>query len=93
MQAIDVLKKPLVTEKSTWGMNEQNRFAFEVDPRASKDDIRAAVEAIYKVRVVGVNTQVRKGRARRTRFGITPPRRWKLAVVRLREGDTIDLFA
>ena len=93
MQAIDVLKKPLATEKTTWGMNEHNSFAFEVDPRASKDDVRSAVEEMYKVKVVAVNTQVRKGRTRRLRFGVVPGRRWKMAIVRLREGDTIDLFA
>jgi large subunit ribosomal protein L23 len=57
-----IIKKPLLSEKSTYGMNEQKRYASIVDRPASKDEIKAAVEQIYKVRVVGVNTQVRKGK-------------------------------
>jgi large subunit ribosomal protein L23 len=88
-----VLKKPLVTEKSTFGMNELNRYAFEVDPRASKEQIKSAVEDLYKVKVVKVNTQVRKERARRMKYGVVEGKRWKMAVVRLQEGQTIDLFS
>jgi large subunit ribosomal protein L23 len=88
-----IIRKPLVTEKSTYGMNELKRYAFEVDLRASKDQIKAAVESLYKVRVVGVNTQVRKERTRRLRYGVVPGKRWKMAIVRLHEEDTIDLFS
>jgi large subunit ribosomal protein L23 len=88
-----VLKKPLVTEKSTFGMNELNRYAFEVDPRASKEQIKSAVEDLYKVKVVKINTQVRKERARRMKYGVVEGKRWKMAVVRLQEGQTIDLFS
>ena len=49
MEAIYVIKRPLVTEKSTFQMNEMQRYAFEVDPRASKTDIKKAVEEIYEL--------------------------------------------
>lgn len=88
-----VLKKPLVTEKSTYSMNEQGRYAFEVDPRASKGQIKAAIEDLYKVKVVKVNTQVRKDPRRRMKYGIVDGKRWKMAVIRLQEGQTIDLFS
>lgn len=90
--SIDVIKKPLVTEKVTWGMNEQNKYMFQVDPRASKTDVKRAVEELYKVRVEKVNTQVRKGKFKRYRYGLTQESTTKVASVKLREGDRIDLF-
>ncbi len=87
-----VIKRPLLSEKSTWAMNEQKRFSFEVDPRASKTEIKAAIEAIYKVRVVSVSTVTRKPASRRTKFGVSKPAPTKKAVVRLHQDDTIELF-
>jgi len=87
-----VIRRPLLTEKGTWGMNEQGRYVFEVDPRASKKEIKAAVEKLYKVRVEKVNTQVRKGKHRRYKYGITQEPKVKKAIVRLHEGDQIELF-
>lgn len=87
-----VIKRPLLTEKGTWGMNEQGRYVFEVDPRASKTEIKDAVEKLYKVRVEKVNTQVRKGKERRFKYGVTVEPKVKRAIVRLHEGDQIELF-
>lgn len=87
-----IIKKPLVSEKSTWAMNEQKRYAFEVDPRASKDEIKGAVEKIYKVRVVGVNTIISKHKKRRIKTGIVQDAASKKAVVRLHADDQIELF-
>lgn len=92
MDATYIIKRPLVTEKSTFQMNELNQYSFEVDPRASKPEIKAAIEHIYKVRVVGVNTQVRKGKERRLKYGYVNEPRKKRAMVRLHPDDTIDLF-
>ncbi|MDX2146926.1 MAG: 50S ribosomal protein L23 [Planctomycetota bacterium] len=89
---IHVIKQPLLSEKSTWGMNEQGRYAFLVAREASKDEIRDAVEALYKVKVRSVNTQVRKGKFRRMKFGLTREETTKKAVVRLEEGSKIELF-
>ncbi len=92
MDDIIVIKKPLVTEKSTVAMNEENRYAFQVDLRASKDQIKRAVERLYNVKVEKVTTQIRKGKQRRTRFGWGQEPDVKTAVVRLNEKDTIELF-
>lgn len=92
MEATHVIKKPLLTEKTTYAMNEAGRYTFLVDRRASKVDVKDAVEEIYKVRVDAVSTQVRKGKARRLRHGWTKEGVTKKATVKLRPGDTIELF-
>lgn len=92
VSAIHVIKRPLVTEKNTDAMNDAKRYAFLVDARASKDEIKAAVQELYKVRVLGVNTQVRKGKFRRYRHGMGQEATTKKATVRLHQDDTIELF-
>jgi len=89
----DVLISPVVSEKS-YGLLEDNVYTFVVAPNASKPEIRAAVEQLFEVKVLKVNTLVRKGkrlRNRRTgRWGARPDR--KRALVTLAEGDSIELF-
>lgn len=103
MEPTHIIKRPLITEKSTFeasgtiprGKNAGeplNRYSFEVDMKARKGDIAKAVEAIYNVRVASVNTQVRKGQYFRTRFGPGKTSNWKKAVVQLHPEDRIDLF-
>ena len=92
MQSHYVIKRPILTEKSTFAMNERGQYAFEVDPRATKVDVKRAVEELYKVKVVGVNTQNRKGKQRRLKYGLVKEPTTKKATVRLAEGQTIDLF-
>ena len=92
MEAHYVIKQPILTEKSTFTMNERAQYAFLVDPRATKDDIKKAIESLYKVKVVGVNTQVRKGKHRRLKYGLTTEPTTKKATVRLAEGQAIELF-
>ena len=87
-----ILRKPLLTEKSTALMEELNVYAFEVDRRASKDDIKGAVEKSFGVKVLKVTTQVRKGGSRRFKYGSVAENSWKRAMVRIAEGDTIELF-
>jgi large subunit ribosomal protein L23 len=87
-----IIKRPLITEKSTWEGESRNRYSFQVDITTRKPAIRRAIEAIYKVRVVKVSTQVRKGRTYRTRFGIANSGDWKKATVQLHPDDRIDLF-
>lgn len=86
-----IIRKPRVTEKSTIAM-ESNHYIFEVDTRATKDDIKSALESLYKVKVETVNTQIRKGKNRRLKYGLTKEKTIKLANVRLAEGSTIDLI-
>jgi large subunit ribosomal protein L23 len=92
MQAHYVVKKPILTEKSTFAMNEGKLFSFEVDRTATKDQIKAAVQHLYNVRVQSVNTQVRKGKQRRLKYGLVEEPATKKAVVRLHPDDNIDLF-
>lgn len=87
-----VIKRPILTEKSTFGMNELKQYSFLVDRRATKKDIKAAVETLYSVRVSGVNTQVRKSRTKMTKFGLAGGDITKKATVRVHAEDTIELF-
>lgn len=92
MHDIHIIKQPILTEKSTFAMNEQKKYSFLVAREASKDQIKTAVERLYKVRVTGVNTQNRKGKARRMRYGVTEEPTTKKATVTLHEEDVIELF-
>lgn len=86
----DVLIAPVVSEKS-YGLLDEGKYTFVVDPRSNKTEIKIAVEQIFDVKVASVNTINRKGKARRTRYGIGRRKDTKRAVVTLREG-TIDIF-
>lgn len=87
-----VIKRPLLSEKSTMESSERNRYCFEVDNRATKGDIKKAVESLYKVHVEGVSTLIRQARTRRLRYGVVPGAITKKAFVRLKEGEQIELF-
>ncbi len=86
----DIIIKPVVTEKSSILM-DQGKFTFEVDPRASKTEIKIAIETIFGVKVGSIATQNRKGKVYRTRDGIGKRKDVKRAIVTVREG-TIDIF-
>lgn len=96
MHLYEVIKRPILTEKSTRLMEEQNCYVFEVDRRANKTLIKQAVEKLFNVKVRKVNTAIIPGkiRYRYTRRGIIrgkkPP--YKKAYVFLKEGYTIDIF-
>ena len=92
MHATYIIRKPLLTEKSTFAMNELNQYSFEVDRTATKPDIKKAIEALYRVHVESVRTVVSKGRTRRLKYGEVTEPIVKKAVVRLREGEKIELF-
>lgn len=86
----DIIIKPVVTEKSSILM-DQGKFTFEVDPRATKTEIKIAIESIFGVKVGAIATQNRKGKVYRTRDGIGSRKDVKRAIVTVREG-TIDIF-
>jgi large subunit ribosomal protein L23 len=86
-----VIKRPLLSEKNTYAA-EQNRYAFEVDVRADKKQIKAAVEALYKVSVVQVNTMVGKARDRMYKYGKVNGKISKKALVKVADGQKIELF-
>jgi len=87
-----IIRKPLVTEKSTQQKETGNQYAFEVDRNANKVEIQFAIERLFKVRVVQVRTSNVLGKVKRLgrRFGKRPD--WKKAIVTLKEGDRIDFF-
>lgn len=92
MDNTNVIIKPLVTEKSTHQQNTLNAYAFRVNAKANKQQIRQAVEKLYSVKVIDVRTMTRKGKPRRSRYKITTTGDWKRAVVVLDENSRIDLF-
>jgi len=87
----DVIRKPLITEKATRAL-ELNQYTFEVDHRAAKPDIKAAVESMFDVKVVGVSTMNPPRRSRRVGRFAGKRAQGKKAVVRLAEGNAIQLF-
>jgi len=88
----EVIRRPLVTEKSNIGREEQNLVTFAVDPRANKHDIRRAVEVLFEVKVVDIRTMRMPRKTRRVgKFAGYKPE-WKKAIVRLAEGQTIEFF-
>lgn len=92
MDPYHVVLRPLVTEKGTHQSEKYNAYAFQVDARATKHDIRHAVESLWEVRVVAVRTQNRKGKPRRTRLNLGHTSDWKKAIVELHPEDRISFF-
>ncbi len=86
----DILIAPVVSEKS-YNLLDEGKYTFVVDPRANKTEIKIAVEQVFGVKVDSVNTINRKGKTRRTRYGLGKRKDTKRAIVTLREG-TIDIF-
>ncbi len=93
MSERNVLLKPVISEKS-YALMDEGAYVFIVDPRASKVEIREAVESTFNVRVASINTMNRKGKRKRNRraptFGQRPDT--KRAIVRLKGEDRIELF-
>jgi large subunit ribosomal protein L23 len=92
MDATEVIVKPLVTEKSTRQSHSRNAYHFVVNGKATKPQIKAAVEQLYNVKVVDVRTLVRKGKAYRTKSGYRYDSDYKRAIVTLAEESKIELF-
>ena len=86
----DILIAPVVSEKS-YGLLDEGKNTCIVDPRANKTEIKIAIEQVFAVKVESVNTINRKGKTRRTKFGLGKRKDTKRAIVTLREG-TIDIF-
>ncbi len=87
----DVIRRPLITEKATRAL-ELNQYTFEVDHRAAKPEIKAAVEKLFDVKVLGISTMNPPRRSRRVGRFAGKRAQVKKAVVRLAEGNTIQLF-
>ncbi len=87
----DIVIRPIVSEKSYGGL-ERNTYTFLVAPRANKTEIKEAIQQIWNVRVLNVNTMNRKGKVKLTRLGTGRRPDQKRAVVTLAAGDTIEIF-
>ncbi|GAB3567821.1 50S ribosomal protein L23 [Arthrobacter alkaliphilus] len=86
----DVIIAPVVSEKS-YGLIDEGKYTFLVDPRSNKTEIKLAVEKIFSVKVESINTINRAGKRKRTKFGWGQRKSTKRAIVTLKEG-TIDIF-
>ena len=87
----DVLLAPVVSEKS-YGLLDENKYTFLVAPDANKTEIKIAVEKVFGVKVISVNTMNRQGKNKRTRFGDGKRKDTKRAIVHVVAGDRIDIF-
>ena len=86
----DVIFAPVVSEKS-YGLIDSGKYTFTVDPRSNKTEIKLAIEKIFNVQVASINTLNKKGKTRRTRFGMGKRKDTKRAIVTLKSGS-IDIF-
>lgn len=94
MKLEQILRRPIaLTEKSTQLREKSNQVVFEVVRTANKTQIKDAVESLFGVKVIGVNTMIYRGKDRRMGRGYAKLQNWKKAVVTLKEGDSIDFFA
>lgn len=87
----DVVQEPLITEKIAKDSEKLGKYAFKVHPQANKKEIKAAVEKIFNVHVLRVNTLNVSGKWRRVRFVPGKTADWKKAVVTIRKGEKIDI--
>ena len=87
----DVIIRPVVSEKS-YAALEANRYTFLVHPDANKTEIKEAIQKIWNVQVIGVNTMKRKGKVKRSRYVTGRRADQKRAVVTLAAGDSIEIF-
>ena len=92
MNVHQVIRKPLVTEKSNIGREEQNIVTFAVNPLANKPEIKTAVETLFEVNVLEVRTMRMQGKKKRVGAHQGRKPAWKKAIVRLAEGQTIEFF-
>lgn len=88
----DIIVAPVVSEKSYQLIEDHNTYTFEVDPRSTKGEIRDAVQSIFDVKVLRVNTMNRQGKKKRFGYRYGKRKDTKRAVVTLAPGNTIDLF-
>lgn len=92
LEAYQVILRPLISEKNVHKVERLNQYSFEVNPKATKEDVRHAVETLFEVRVLKVCTQSRRGKHRRYRFRMGELKGWKKAIVTLHPDNKIDFF-
>ncbi|MFO7965129.1 MAG: 50S ribosomal protein L23 [Desulfobacterales bacterium] len=92
MMPHDIIKRPLITEKTSLQKEEHNQVSFEVDRKANRIEIKRAVEKIFSVNVAGVRTIQVKGKIKRRGLILGKRKDWKKAIVTLKPGERIDFF-
>ncbi len=92
MNAHQVIQRPLVTEKSNLGREEENLATFAVNPRANKHEIQSAVEELFDVKVLAVRTMRQPRKTKRVGRHMGRRAEWKKAIVKLAEGQSIEFF-
>lgn len=91
-QLMDILKKPLITEKMSTLGEKDNRYGFIVDLKSNKNQIKEAVEALYNVKVLNIKTSILPGKLKRTGRVTKKTSKTKKAYIQLAEGQTIEFF-
>jgi large subunit ribosomal protein L23 len=92
MSQYDIIRRPVITEKTSIQKEVSNQFTFEVDRMANRVEIKKAVEGIFNVKVAGVRTLQVKGKAKKRGWIVGKRRDWKKAIVTLMPGERIDFF-
>jgi large subunit ribosomal protein L23 len=92
MNPYDIVKRPLITEKTSIQKEDHNQMSFEVDRKANRVEIKRAIENIFNVNVATVRTMQVKGKTKQRGRIVGKRRNWKKAVVKLMPGERIDFF-
>ena len=92
LETTQIIKRPLVSEKSVFLGTNRNAYSFEVDVRADKTQIKKAIEELYHVKVEDVRTIVVPGKPKRTRSGVKTTPSWKKAVVQVQTDQKIEVY-
>jgi len=89
----ELIKRPIISEKSTMLAEVANKYVFEVAMGANKNEIKDAIQNLFSVKVKEVRTQIVHGKEKRRGMAVTKQQNWKKAIVSLGEGQKIDFFA
>lgn len=92
MRPDDVLRRPIILTEKANLLREKNQVVFEVSRDANKAQIKDAIQAMFSVKVIDVNTLVMRGKDKRMGRGHSKLQNWKKAIITLKEGDSIDFF-
>jgi large subunit ribosomal protein L23 len=92
MKPHEIIKRPIALTEKAARLKEANKVVFEVDRTANKLQIRDAIEALFSVKVTGVNTLLQRGKVKRMGKAVAKRHNWKKAIITLREGDDIQFF-
>lgn len=92
MRPDDVLRRPIILTEKANLLREKNQVVFEVSRDANKAQIKDAIQAMFAVKVIDVNTLIMRGKDKRMGRGYSKLQNWKKAIITLKEGDSIDFF-